>query len=66
MYFPTLNDALAAEGLVHLWPLGVNISYNETQVVHVEDDKVLRHISVYRDERGHYERPIHYVCGTAT
>jgi len=54
--FPTLNDALEAEGLVALWPLGVNIGYRET----VQLASQGKFISVYRDELGSYERPVHY------
>lgn len=55
-WFPTLNDALESEGLVEYWPLGENINYGETKRF-VKDGKFL---SVYRDERGMYERPVHY------
>jgi len=55
-YFKTLNDALEAEGLVQDWPLGLNIQYGHTEST-VSNGK---YISVYRDERGMYERPIHY------
>ena len=55
-WFNTLNESLSSENLVESWPLGVNIRYNET--VQVVDKGVF--ISVYRDERGFYERPIHY------
>jgi len=55
-WFPTLNDALESEGLVELWPLGTNIQYGET----VQLASGGRWISVYRDERGMYERPVHY------
>lgn len=55
-WFPTLNDALEAEGLVAYWPMGVNISYRETVAVASDG----RYISVTRDERGLYERPVHY------
>ena len=55
-WFPTLNDALGAEGLVERWPLGVNISYSE--VVGLASGGLW--IVVTRDERGMYERPIHY------
>lgn len=59
--FPTLNDALAAEALVEHWPLGVNIAYGETVGIAVS----CLFISVYRDERGFYERPIHYATKMA-
>ena len=55
-WFPTLNAALEAEGLVELWPLGKNINYGETATATASG----KYISVYRDERGMYERPIHY------
>jgi len=55
-YFPTLNDALDAEGLVEHWPLGVNIAYGNTLSFSAGG----RWISVYRDESGRYERPVHY------
>jgi hypothetical protein len=55
-WFPTLNEALEAEGLVELWPLGLNVSYDET----VSFAKAGRWVSVYRDNGGRYERPVHY------
>ena len=55
-FFPTLNESLESEGLVEKWPLGSNINYGDT-VRHIVDNTL---ISVYRDERGMYERPIHY------
>lgn len=55
-FFKTLNESLESEGLVEKWPLGSNINYGET-VRHIVDNEL---ISVYRDERGMYERPIHY------
>lgn len=56
LWFNTLNEALEAENLVELWPLGVNINYGQT--VQLANNGT--YISVYRDERGMYERPIHY------
>jgi len=55
-FFPTLNDALEAEGLTALWPLGVNVGYGETRAFSAGG----RWIVVYRDEQGRYERPVHY------
>lgn len=55
-YFPTLNDALHAEGLCSFWPLGLNLSYGQTFSLSAGG----RWISVYRDEQGRYERPTHY------
>jgi hypothetical protein len=61
-WFPTLNDALAAVGLVRLWPLGKNVRYGETAAIVAEG----RYVSVYRDEQGLYERPILYATKRAT
>jgi len=67
-WFNTLNEALEAENLVEFWPMGSNIQYGET-VRHLIDTgetygkrqvPVYVNISVYRDERGMYERPINY------
>jgi len=55
-WFNTLNDALEAEGLVDFWPIGLNISYDQT----VQFASNGKWISVFRDETGRYERPIHY------
>jgi len=60
-WFPTLNDALEAEGLIDLWPLGKNLQYGET----AQFASGGRWISVYRDERGMYERPVHYATKMA-
>ncbi len=57
-FFNTLNESLQSEGLLELWPLGTNIAYNETVGIIGTDGET--YISVYRDERGMYERPIHY------
>ena len=55
-WFTTLNEALESEGLVELWELGLNINYDETKTC-VKNGK---YISIYRDGRGRYERPVHY------
>ena len=55
-WFGTLNEALDAEGLTHLWPLGVNLGYEESVGLSAGG----RWISVYRDGAGRYERPVHY------
>ena len=55
-YFDTLNEALASEGLVDQWQTGTNINYGETVQVHTGE----RLISVYRNNNGRYERPVHY------
>lgn len=64
-WFATLNEALMSEGLLLTWnatwpPLkyGDNVSYT------VDDGTKYGHyVSLYRDERGLYERPIHYARG---
>jgi hypothetical protein len=56
-WFETLNASLESENLVEFWPLGLNISYG--QHVRFTTD-CGRHISVFRENDGRYERPIHY------
>ena len=58
--FETLQEALDAEGITHMWDCSP-INYNETRTLTYEDGSRYGHyISIYRDERGLYERPIHY------
>lgn len=59
-WFNTLNEALESEDLVKYWPLGSNIRYNQTVQNIVTKDNEWHLISVYRDDKGMYERPIHY------
>lgn len=59
-WFETLNQALASENLIELWPLGSNISYGENVRHIVGDGKEQQLISVFRENDGRYERPIHY------
>lgn len=66
-WFKTLNEALDSEDLIDFWPLGSNINYNET-VRHIVETGIMNGkrpqtmlVSVYRDEQGRYERPIHYI-----
>lgn len=61
-WFNTLNEALESEQLVEYWPLGTNIQYGQT----VQLASNGKWISVYRDERGMYERPIHYATKMLT
>ena len=56
-WFPTLNAALSSEDLIDLWELGLNVSYGQNVRFTTECGK---HISVYRENDGRYERPIHY------
>lgn len=61
-WFDTLNAALESENLLDTWQAnypaiqyGGNISYtfdNGTKYGH--------YVSIYRNEQGKYERPIHY------
>lgn len=55
-WFPTLNDALEAEGLVDRWPVGLNLTYDQTLSFSAGGEW----ITVYRDSAGRYERPVHY------
>lgn len=55
-YFSTLNAALESEDLIGLWPITATLNYGQTIGV----ASAGRWISVYRDETGRYERPIHY------
>jgi hypothetical protein len=55
-YFETLNDALDAEGLTHHWPVAANVPYGATVGLAYAG----RWLSIYRDESGRYERPVHY------
>lgn len=58
--FGTLQEALDAEGIAYMWDCSP-INYNETRTLTYEDGSRYGHyISIYRDERGLYERPIHY------
>jgi hypothetical protein len=56
-WFETLNQSLQSEGLIDLWPLGLNISYGETARFVTDCNRL---ISVYRSNSGRYERPVHY------
>jgi hypothetical protein len=60
-YFPSLNAALESESLVDVWPLGANLNYGDTIGLAVNG----RWISIYRDETGRYERPVHYATQMA-
>ena len=64
-WFPTLNAALEAEGLLESWNMVWSpIRREETRSWTWEDGTRYGHfVSVYRDERGMYERPIHYSRG---
>jgi hypothetical protein len=61
-YFPTLNEALNSEDLVDSWDISFSpIGYNETKSWTYDNGTKHGHfVSIYRDERGFYERPVHY------
>jgi hypothetical protein len=61
--FSTLSEALESENLSHAWD-GQHIPYGHTIGQTYQDGTRYGHyISVYRDERGLYERPVHYARG---
>jgi hypothetical protein len=60
-YFETLNDALDAEGLINHWPITASVPYGAT----VGFAHAGRWLSIYRDESGRYERPVHYATQMA-
>ena len=56
-YFDTLNDALASESLLDIWPVTASVPYGAT----IGFASAGRWISIYRDGvTGLYERPVHY------
>jgi len=58
--FNTLSEALDSENLGHIWDERP-IAYDQTLSLTYQDGTKYGHyVSVYRDERGLYERPIHY------
>jgi len=62
-WFNTLNEALQSEGLVESWNYLNGISYGQTAQYCFENGSKYGHfVSIYRDERGMYERPVHYNC----
>lgn len=64
-WFETLNDALDSEGLVDSWnPTNPPIQYGETRQWGWDNGTRWGHwVSIYRNERGQYERPVHYRRG---
>ena len=64
-YFATLNDALASEGLVEAWDIKMSpLYYGQTVSWTWQDGTRYGHyISIYRNEHGMYERPVHYSRG---
>lgn len=64
-FFPTLNAALEAERLLDAWtPTWPPLQYGETRQWAWDDgSRRGRWVSIYRDEQGRYERPVHYSRG---
>jgi hypothetical protein len=64
-WFNTLNEALTAEKLLDTWRIEFEpINYGETfTYTHQDGTKHGHLVSIYRNERGQYERPIHYARG---
>jgi transcription elongation GreA/GreB family factor len=62
--FNTLTEALEAEGISHMWDTTRSVAYGQTAGLTYDDGTKHGHyVSVYRDERGMYERPVHYARG---
>ena len=61
-WFSTLNEALEAEGLIESWDcMAPGIAYGETRSYTWQDGTRYGHlVSIYRDNEGRYERPVHY------
>jgi hypothetical protein len=61
--FETLSEALEAEKIAHMWD-GRPIPYDTTlALTHDDGTRYGHYVSVYRDEKGLYERPVHYRRG---
>lgn len=61
-WFNTLSEALESEGLNEYWD-GTPMNYGDNIRKQFEINGRLHTVSIYRDERGMYERPIHYDAG---
>ena len=61
-WFNTLSEALESENLQDTWELHYPALAYESNFTYNFDDgtRFGRHVSIYRDSRGMYERPIHY------
>ena len=63
MRYKTLSDSLESENIAHMWD-GRPIAYDQTIELTYDDGTRYGHyVSVYRDERGMNEQPIHYPRG---
>lgn len=63
-WFETLNEALDSEGLLEAWDISFSgIGYGETKRWIWDDgSKYGRCVSIFRENDGRYERPVHYRC----
>ena len=63
-WFNTLNEALESEGLLYTWDCAMpGINYDHTYGYRFDDGSEYGYyVSITRDNRGMYERPIHYHC----
>jgi len=61
-FFPTLANALAAEQLEESWELHFQpIAYGQTfSYTYDNGTRYGHYVSIYRDNQGRYERPVHY------
>jgi hypothetical protein len=61
-WFNSLNDSLESEDLLESWDISFSpINYGETKSWTWEDGTKYGHfITIYRDDQGRYERPVHY------
>jgi hypothetical protein len=64
-WFETLNASLDSEGLIESWDCSFSpIRRGETRSYHYDNGTRYGHwVSIYRDEMGRYERPVHYSRG---
>jgi len=63
-WFETLNQSLDSEGLVDSWEFGLNIGYGESaSTTHDDGTKYGHYITIFRNNNGMYERPVHYARG---
>ena len=61
-WFDTLNAALESENLLYTWKVDYPaIQYNSNFSYTFDNGTKYGHyVSIYRNEQGKYERPIHY------
>lgn len=64
-WFPTLNEALESENLLDTWNINFPpIDYGVTWTYTFDDGTKYGHfVSIYRNNEGRYERPVHYKRG---